>query len=233
MRRILMTDNSHTNWQTPEELQTLITQLVSFDSRSGTSGEVGVPHFIQDKLLTLPYFKTHQERLYLVDSDEDRHALVAHYKADDTKDTVILISHFDVVHTKEFGDLEEIAFDIEKLTEAIAKRKDSFSATVKADIESDDYIFGRGIMDMKMGLALHMSLLELASIEEWPLNIILVTVPDEEVNSDGMRAAVKFLSELKNSEELDLKLILNSEPSFSQSPQDTNYYIYSGSIGKI
>jgi len=228
-----MTDNSHTNWQTPEELQTLITQLVSFDSRSGTSGEVGFPHFIKDKLLTLPYFKTHQERLYLVDSDEDRHALAAHYKADDTKDTVILISHFDVVHTKEFGDLEEIAFDVEKLTEAIAERKESFNATIKSDIESDDYIFGRGIMDMKMGLALHMSLLELASIEEWPLNIILVTVPDEEVNSDGMRAAVKFLSELKNSEELDLKLILNSEPSFSQSPQDTNYYIYSGSIGKI
>ena len=174
-----MTDNSHTNWQTPEELQTLITQLVSFDSRSGTSGEVGFPHFIKDKLLTLPYFKTHQERLYLVDSDEDRHALAAHYKADDTKDTVILISHFDVVHTKEFGDLEEIAFDVEKLTEAIAERKESFNATIKSDIESDDYIFGRGIMDMKMGLALHMSLLELASIEEWPLNIILVTVPDD------------------------------------------------------
>ncbi len=228
-----MNDTADRRWQTPGQLQSLITQLVSFDSRSGTSGEVGFPHFIKDKLMDLSYFETHQDRLYLVDSEEDRHALVAHYKSDDTKDTIVLISHFDVVHTKEFGDLEEIAFDVERLTAAIAERKDSFSATIKSDIESDDYIFGRGAMDMKMGLALHMSLIELASTEEWPLNIILVTVPDEEVNSDGMRAAVKFLSGLKDSESLDLKMILNSEPTFSQSPQDNNYYIYSGSIGKI
>src|SRR5699024_1810057 len=83
-------------------------------SWSGTSGEVGFPHFIKDKLMDLSYFETHQDRLYLVDSEEDRHALVAHYKSDDTKDTIVLISHFDVVHTKEFGDLEEIAFDVER-----------------------------------------------------------------------------------------------------------------------
>lgn len=228
-----MNDTSATRWQTPEQLQALITQLVSFDSRSGTSGEVGFPHFIKDKLMTLSYFKTHQDQLYFVDSGEDRNALIAHYKADGTKDTIVLISHFDVVHTKEFGDFEDLAFDVERLTEAIAKRKDNFSPAIKADIESDAYIFGRGVMDMKMGLTLHMSLIELASTEEWPVNIILATVPDEEVNSDGMRAAVKFLSELKDSENLDLKLILNSEPSFSQSAEDTDYYIYSGSIGKI
>ncbi|SDK95407.1 M20/M25/M40 family metallo-hydrolase [Lacicoccus qingdaonensis] len=228
-----MSETSNTSWQTPGQLYELIAQLVSFDSRSGTSGEIGFPHFIKEKLMDLSYFETHPDRLHLVDSEEDRHALIAHYKADDTKDTVVLISHFDVVHTKEFGDLEEIAFDVEKLTEAMKERKDGFNATLKNDIESGDYIFGRGVMDMKMGLALHMSLIELAFTEEWPLNIILVTVPDEEVNSDGMRAAVKFLSGLKDSENLDLKLILNSEPSFSQSPQDTSYYIYTGSIGKI
>ena len=228
-----MIDTSNGRWQTAAQLNDLITRLVSFDSRSGTSGEVGFPHFIKDKLMTLPYFEKYPEQLYFVDADEDRHALAAHYKAVDTRDTIVLISHFDVVHTKEFGDLEDIAFDVERLTEAIAKRKDSFSSTVKADIESDEYIFGRGVMDMKMGLALHMSLIELASIEEWPVNIILVTVPDEEVNSDGMRAAVKFLSGLKDSENLNLKLILNSEPTFSLSPEDTEYYIYSGTIGKI
>src|SRR5699024_5389369 len=165
-RRILMNDTADRRWQTPGQLRSLITQLVSFDSRSGTSGEVGFPHFIKDKLMDLSYFDTHQDRLYLVDSEEDRHALVAHYKSDDTKDTIVLISHFDVGHTKEFGDLEEIASDIYSLTEAIAKREASFSATIKSDIESVDYIFGRGGMDTKMGLALSMSLVEIASIEE-------------------------------------------------------------------
>src|SRR5699024_4255018 len=32
---------------------------------------------------------------------------------------------------------------------------------------------------------------------------------------------------------LSFSLFLNSEPSFSQKPEDPNYYIYSGSIGKI
>ena len=57
------------------------------------------------------------------------------------------------------------------------------------DLKSGDYLFGRGTMDMKMGLALHLHLLEIASSEKWPINLMLLTVPDEEVNSAGMRAA--------------------------------------------
>ncbi|SOC43624.1 arginine utilization protein RocB [Salinicoccus kekensis] len=224
---------SHEQWQTPEQLYALLSQLVSFDSRSGTEGEVGFPHFIKEKLSSLDYFKQNEHHLRLVDAGSDRNALVAHYKPGDVRDTIVLISHFDVVHTKEFGDLEDSAFNIEALTKAMKERKDSFNAQVQKDIESDEYIFGRGVMDMKMGLALHMSLLELAIMEEWPLNLILVTTPDEEVNSDGTRAAVKFLSGLKDYEGLDLKLILNGEASFSRYTGDDNYYIYSGSIGKI
>ncbi len=228
-----MTETTIEQWQTPEQLYELLGQLVSFDSRTGTPGEIGFPHFIKEKLSTLPYFRRNGDRIHLVDAGEGRNALAAHYKGGDAGDTIVLISHFDVVHTKEFGDLEDIAFDIEALTKAIAERKDTFDTAVQRDIESGEYIFGRGAMDMKMGLALHMSLMALASTEEWPVNLILITVPDEEVNSDGMRAAVEFLSGLKDSEALDLKLILNSEPTFSRSTDDTNYYIYSGSIGKI
>lgn len=226
-------EKSLQHWQTPEQLRELLGQLVAFDSRTGSSGEIGFPHFIKEKMSALPYFRRNEQHLHLIDAELDRNALVAHYKADNVKDTIVLISHFDVVHTKEFGDLENIAFDIRALTQAVTERKASFNTSVQKDIETDDYIFGRGVMDMKMGLTLHMSLIERASTEEWPVNLILVTVPDEEVNSDGMRAAVKFLSGLKTSEGLDLKLILNSEPTFSQNAGDTNYYIYSGTIGKI
>src|SRR5699024_12635365 len=122
-RRILMNDTADRRWQTPGQLQPLITQLVGLDSRSGTSGDGGFPHFIKDKLMDLSYFETHQNRLYLVDSEEDRHALVAHYKSDDTKHTIVFITHFDVVHTKEYGEHEEIAIDDEWLTAAVVERK--------------------------------------------------------------------------------------------------------------
>src|SRR5699024_11134979 len=103
----------------------------------------------------------------------------------------------------------------------------------RGDVLSDEYLFGQGTMDMKMGLVLHLHLLELASNENWPINLMLVTVPDEEVGSAGMRAAVKDMIKLGEQHGLDFNLFLNSEPTFSQRPQDENYYIYSGTIGKI
>src|SRR5699024_3219197 len=108
-----------------------------------------------------------------------------------------------------------------------------FSGEVKEDIQYGDYLFGRGTMDMKMGLALHIHLLEQAIQERWPVNLLLLTVPDEEVDSTGMRTAVEKLDGLERTHGLDISLFLNSESSFTQRPEDPNYYIYSGSIGKI
>jgi arginine utilization protein RocB len=88
-------------------------------------------------------------------------------------------------------------------------------------------------MDMKMGLVMHMGIIEKASVEQWPINLLLLTVPDEEVNSSGMRAAVPKLLELKEMHQLTFNLFLNGEPVFTQEPGDRNYYVYSGSIGKI
>src|SRR5690606_25013324 len=96
-----------------------------------------------------------------------------------------------------------------------------------------DYLFGRGIMDMKSGLAIHMALLERASLENWPVNILLMSVPDEEVNSAGMRYGVSKLLDLERQYGLEYVLFLNGEPVFAKSPGDESQYIYTGSIGKI
>ena len=41
----------------------------------------------------------------------------------------------------------------------------------QTDLQSDEFLFGRGVMDMKAGLMLHMSLLEKASMEQWDVNL--------------------------------------------------------------
>lgn len=84
-----------------------------------------------------------------------------------------------------------------------------------------------------MGLVMHMSLIEQASIEKWPINLLLLTVPDEEVNSAGMRYAIPVLTELQKQHELTYTLFLNSEPTFRHDPKDNTHYIYSGTIGKV
>ncbi|WP_411842753.1 M20/M25/M40 family metallo-hydrolase [Salinicoccus sp. HZC-1] len=221
------------NWNTKEQLEDLLCQLVSWDSRTGTEGEVLFPYKLKDEFFKMDHFLNNPELLELHDAGNDRNALSALYKTDKTDKTIVLISHFDTVHTKEFGSKSRLAFSPRELTQRFKEITGDFSKEIQNDISSDEYLFGRGTMDMKIGLALHIHLLEKAVREHWPVNLLVLTVPDEEVDSSGMRAAVKNLDALKKKHNLDVSLFLNSEPSFTQRPGDPNYYIYSGSIGKI
>lgn len=220
-------------WDTPEKLEDLICELVSWHSRTGTQGEIDFSDRIKNKLLELDYFKENSSYIQFHDAEKGRNAVTALYKSEGSNRTIVLISHFDTVHTEEFGVLGELAFQPRALTEELKQMIDRLPKDAQVDLLSGDYLFGRGTMDMKMGLALHLHLLEKASIENWPINLLLLTVPDEEVNSAGMRAAVGGLVELREKYDLEYELFLNSEPSFSQQPLDENYYIYSGTIGKI
>ena len=222
-------------WDTPEKLRALLCELVSWESRTLTVGENEFAYKLKNKLQTLHYFNNNPSHIELHDAGLGRNAVTALYKHPTATDTIVLISHFDTVHTEEYGELEPFAFYPEELTKKLMepKYKKELPEAARIDLESGNYLFGRGTMDMKMGLALHLQLIEKASIEQWPINLILLTVPDEEVNSAGMRAAVVELVRLREQHELSYKLFLNSEPSFSQNPSDYNEYIYSGTIGKI
>nr|WP_106783117.1 M20/M25/M40 family metallo-hydrolase [Lysinibacillus timonensis] len=220
-------------WSTPEQLRSLLCEVVSWDSRTYTDGERQFPFKLQRKLLENDYFQQNPDYLSLHEADYGRNLVMALYKHPTATETVVLISHFDTVQTEEYGDLEDLAFDPERLTVELHNRKNDLKDEARIDLESGNYLFGRGTMDMKMGLVLHISMIEKAISEDWPINIVLLTVPDEEVNSSGMRAAVKVLVQLRDQFNLSYKLFLNGEPSFTQKPGDENYYIYSGTIGKI
>lgn len=220
-------------WSTPEALRSLLNEVVSWKSLTLSDGERDFPMKIQAKLQGVPYFANQPEHIELTDADLGRKLLTAFYKHPDAKETVVLISHFDTVNTEEYGDLEPLAFEPEMLTQALLEKLDELPDNAREDLESGEYLFGRGTMDMKMGLVMHMGLIEKASAENWPINLLLLTVPDEEVNSSGMRAAVLKLNELRSRYDLTYKLFLNAEPVFSQEPGDPKFYIYSGSIGKI
>ena len=220
-------------WNTPEKLENLLCELVSWQSKTGTQGEIDFASKIKDKILELDYFHKNASHIRFHDASKGRYAVTALYKTEETNKTIVLISHFDTVHTEDFGDLGDLAFQPHALAEKLKQRIDNLPEHAQEDLLSGDYLFGRGTMDMKMGIALHLQLLEKASIEKWPINILFTTVPDEEVNSAGMRAVVPSLAKMKEEYGLEYVLFLNSEPSFTQKPLDENYYIYSGSIGKI
>ncbi|WP_203247471.1 M20/M25/M40 family metallo-hydrolase [Sporosarcina beigongshangi] len=220
-------------WGTPSTLRALLCELVSWDSRTLTKGERTFAPKVAEKLKELDYFRDHPSHLELHDAGLGRQAVTALYKHPKAIETIVLISHFDTVWTEEYGILEPLAFHPEELTKKLLEHKEDLPESARIDLESGKYLFGRGTMDMKMGLALHMQLIEKASVEQWPINLILTTVPDEEVNSAGMRAAVTELVRIREEHRLTYKLFLNSEPSFSQKPFDIEEYIYTGTIGKI
>ncbi|WP_084820087.1 M20/M25/M40 family metallo-hydrolase [Mesobacillus campisalis] len=220
-------------WDNPDSLRNLLCELVSWESRTHTEGERIYSSKLREKMLQLDYFQQNPEHLSLHDAEGGRQLLTAFYRHPEAVDTVVLISHFDTVATEEYGDLEPLACQPELLTRELLNRKADLNEEARIDLESGKYLFGRGTMDMKMGLALHMSLMEKASSTEWPVNLVLVTVPDEEVNSAGMRAAVLVLVKLRQEFGLHYTLFLNGEPSFTQNPGDQKHYIYTGSMGKI
>src|SRR5699024_4538190 len=190
-------------WGSPAQLETLLYELTERRSLSGTEGEIDFPYKLTEEFKELDYLKMKPDDVKLFDANKDRNALTALYKTDKSSDTVVLISHFDTVGIKEYGQLQGLAFSPEKLTQAFYDNPDFLTPDAREDLYTNQYIFGRGIMDMKMGLVLHMHLLEQAVREEWPVNLLLVTVPDEEVSSAGMLSAVPGILEISKARKLN------------------------------
>ncbi|HSQ33781.1 MAG TPA: M20/M25/M40 family metallo-hydrolase, partial [Peptostreptococcaceae bacterium] len=102
------------------------------------------------------------------------------------------------------------------------------------DLLSGEWLFGRGIMDMKTGLAMQMSLLEYYSKkEDFKGNLMLLAVPDEETNSEGAIATIPFANRVIEKYNLEPIAVLNCEPDFAAYPGDHNKYIYLGTVGKL
>ncbi|UTH13905.1 M20/M25/M40 family metallo-hydrolase [Macrococcus equipercicus] len=220
-------------WQTAADREALLKQIVKHDSITLSEGEKTFPYLVKALLQQLDYFKQHEEQVILAPTGDGRHSVMGYYKAPASKQTIVLISHYDTVGIDDFSDYQELAFDMDAVTEAFKKDASYLDESAVEDLENDAYFFGRGSMDMKPGLMLHLSLIEKAIAESWDINLVLLTVPDEEVNSLGMRTAMTRLNELRQAEGLEIMLHLNSEPTFQQSSTDHAHYVYSGSIGKI
>lgn len=220
-------------WQTKEALTGLLAKLVEYESITGTEGEATFPEYVYYLLKDMEYYEKAPDHLSLHPIQDGRRFLTALVKKPGAVKTIVLLSHFDVVDVQDYGDLKHLAFRPKELTDMMLMRKELLSDFVKAELETGDWLFGRGSMDMKAGLAVQMGLLEKAMNGEVDGNLLLLTVPDEEANSSGMLGAVDVLRHLAKQHELQYVTCLNSEPAFSRYPNDQNHYIYTGSIGKI
>jgi arginine utilization protein RocB len=145
--------------------------------------------------------------------------------------TIVLTGHFDVVPIEDYGVLKTLAFESEKLLPEIIARLQASgeNALALADFQSGDFLPGRGLLDMKAGLAAGIAAAESYNGEA---TILFLAVSDEEDRSAGARAAAPRLSEIAFEHKLNINLVINLDAISDQGDGAKARVAALGSIGK-
>lgn len=216
------------------EIENLFYSYIKIRSDTFTDLEKDIEPFLMNYFNSIDYFKTHKEHFgtYRIPDDILNRSVCWCLLEGEGEDTVVLIHHNDVVDIEDFKTLKPFAYSPFELQGQLNEIKLDLHPEAKRDLESDNYIFGRGTADMKAGGAIQLSLINRYSkIKNLKGNIVLLSVPDEENLSAGMRGAVLLLEELKNKYNLNYLMMINSEPH--QRVDENIGVISEGSVGKI
>jgi len=156
----------------------------------------------------------------------------------DSADTVVLMGHLDTVDTTDYGRFEPWALDPDQL----ATRLDALAA-MTPDVAEDlaaapgDWMFGRGVSDMKAGVAACIALARryahMARSGALPLSLVMIATPDEEVESAGARQAARFLAWLRTREGLRYAGAINTDYITARFLGDDQRPLYTGTVGKV
>lgn len=142
-------------------------ELVEIPSISTEPAEIAMAEHLYYTLNSLDYYKENPGHLRLLPMPDGRKLLTAFVRNGSHKDTVILLSHFDVVNIEDYGDLKHLAFRPSELTEQIVQLQ-NLPDELMEDLENGQWLFGRGTMDMKAGVALHLSMIDKAAEGHFP-----------------------------------------------------------------
>lgn len=199
--------------------------MTSWPSVTGTIEECSFPSKLADVLTGLDAVEVKP-----LDDGTDRANLFA-LKKGKSRRTIVLTGHFDTVPFDDYGDLSELAISSDRLSSAIVSKLKRTAANPKAlvDLESGAFIAGRGLLDMKAGLAAGIAAIE---AYQGDLSLLFVAVCDEEERSAGARAAVPMLKEFTAANELDVVLVINLDAISDQGDGSSGRVVTFGSIGK-
>ena len=221
-----------------QEILELTKRMVEIPSINTTEGEREIGVFIEAYLRELPYFKEHPELVIVQELKDDvlhrRNVFALLIGEKERKaDTLLFHGHTDTVGIDDFGALRDYACRPDALMEQL---KDvELPAEVREDLESGEYLFGRGACDMKSGDAVFLVLMKHLSAhpEEVSGNILLSFNPVEENLHTGIIEGSRVLLALKKRYGLSYRLAVNNDYICPMYPGDTHRYIYTGVGGKL
>lgn len=215
-----------------ERVQDLFYRSIKVKSFTNTEKERDIERFLEESISEIAYFQENKDHFgqYRIEGDYYGRTVVWALVHHGFKDTVILFHHHDTVDIEDYGKFEDIAFDSDRLKEEYQAQ--DFAEDVRQDAHSPSWIFGRGTADMKAALALQLEVLREYSGSENPkVNVLYLSVADEESYSQGMRAAIGLLEELKQKYDLNYILAVDSEPF--ESEREEEKVLHLGTVGKL
>ncbi|HHW94244.1 MAG TPA: M20/M25/M40 family metallo-hydrolase [Clostridiaceae bacterium] len=222
----------------PEELEELLIQLVEVRSVVSSDGEHDVIDFIEDYVRGWEYFRARPEQVVRIPSAGDplgRSSLLVCVSGHESNDTIVLLGHTDTVEVDDYGLLVDLATTPDRLEEALRSGQRHLYAQARADLESGEYRWGRGTLDMKAGVANELMLLRrlAGNPDSFRGHVIALFVCDEEGNSAGMISATDVLRQWRDTKGLEIIGVVNTDYHTAQYPGDEAYYLFRGTVGKI
>lgn len=209
-------------------------------SVNGTADEAAFAPWLRERLAAWPPFAG-EVGLIPVPGDRLGRAAVVALARGRGAATLLLTGHFDTVRTDDYGALEPLATRPDELRAALVERlagkggaATSAEALALADLRGGAFLPGRGLLDMKAGLAAG-----LAAVEAWAAdpdregNLLFLAVPDEEASSAGARAAARALPGWLGRRGLALEGAVNLDATVDQGDGEAGRCVALGTVGKL
>ena len=216
-------------------------ELVTVPSVNGTRDETAFAEWLRARLAALPIFAGTPEQVWTIPVADDPlgRASVAALVRGEGPRTVILTGHFDTVRIDDYGTLAPLATKPFELKPALIERL--LSATpapsaqlALADLQGGAFLPGRGLLDMKSGLAAGLAVLEAFGEDAQRAgNLLFIAVPDEEANSAGARHIAEVLPEIAARFGLSLDAAVNLDSLIDQGDGAIGRSVALGTIGKL
>lgn len=217
-----------------QEIKNVFYPFVGVKSDTSSKYENDIPEFLMNYFENIDYFRKNPENfgLFPIEGDTLKRVVTWAMVRGEGTDAVVLIHHNDVVGIEDFKNFKPFAYDPHRLETELLHYQDNLPPEAKEDLLSGNYVFGRGTGDMKGGGSIQLALLkQYSSYKRMKGNIIVLSLPDEENTSAGMRAAILLLDKLRKEHGLNYKLMINSEP---HQRTDAHVGVLSeGSVGKV
>jgi arginine utilization protein RocB len=220
------------------EIKNLTIDLVKTPSINNTKGEKVIAEKITRYIRNIGYFKKHPKYVWEVPLKNDRYGrknvfALLRGENESSPATIILHGHIDTVGIEDFGELMPYAFDCVTLEEKFKLKE--LPLEVRKDLESGEYLFGRGSNDMKSGVASHLVVFKemTRKVREFSGNILFMANPVEENQHTGIIESLGILKNLQKEEGLEYKVAINNDVVSPLYHGDENKYIYLGAVGKL